>query len=77
MYTINYFDVDKDEELPLDEDGKIISYNPVTALYTINYFDVDKDQELPLDEDGHDLSVYETLVIDLEGDYLKHEIRFL
>ena len=56
------------------ENGKIISYNPVTALYTINYFVVDdEDEELPINENEHDLSVYETLVSDLEGDYLKHE----
>ena len=46
------------------ENGKIISYNPATALYTINYFDLDGEGELLLDEDEQDLSVYETLVID-------------
>ena len=59
------------------ENGKIISYNPATALYTINYFDLDGEGELLLDEDEQDLSVYETLVIDLEEDYFQHEIRFI
>ena len=45
-------------------------------MYTIICFDVDdEDEELPVDENEHDLSVYETLVIDLEGDHLKHEIK--
>ena len=68
---------DEDELNEWYENGKIISYNPATALYTINYFDIDEQGALPVDEDEQDLSVYETLVIDLKEDYLKHEIRFL
>ena len=60
------------------ENGKIISNNPATAMYTVNYFDMDEQGALPVDEDGQgalpvdedkqDLSVYETLVIDLQED---------
>ena len=68
---------DEDELNEWYENRKIISSNPATALYTINYFDIDEQGALPVDEDEQDLSVYETLVIDLKEDYLKHEIRFL
>ena len=58
------------------EHGKIISYNPATALYTINYFDVN-DGDLPFEDEDYDLSVYETLNLDLDEDYGNHDIRFL
>ena len=56
------------------ENGKIISFDPATELYTINYFHVEGDHELDIDEV---VDVYETMVIAIEEDYLKHEIRFL
>ena len=56
---------DEDELNEWYENGKMISYNPATALYTINYFDIDEQGALPVDDDEQDLIVYETLVIDL------------
>ena len=56
------------------ENGTFISYNPATALYTIDYLDIVENDE---DEDEQDLSVYETLIVYLQADYLKHEMRIL
>ena len=61
------------------ENGKIISFNPVTSNYTVNYFDVDDDVHFEDDYD-EDVSVYETLNIELdelELDYLNHDIKFV
>ena len=70
---------DENESDEWFENGKIISFNPVTANYTINYFDVDEDIHFEDDYD-EDLSVYETLNIELdelELDYLNHDIKFV
>ena len=56
------------------EDGKIISYDPRTALYTVNYFH--SDEELPSDDEQY-LDVYETMSFDLVDDYVNHDIKFV
>ena len=77
MYIEQKF-TDETESDEWFENGKIISYNPISSLYTINYFEK-TNSELSQEFDNLDdelLNVYETLNIDLNDDYVKHDIRF-